>query len=200
MQMLLKSMVAGAALMIATTATAEKLPLGAISEYLNGMRTAQGEFTQINDDGTISTGQIYIKRPGRVRFEYNPPETALVVAGSGAVVIYDKKSNQPPETYPLKRTPLSIILADNVNLGRARMVTGYAYDGTATTVTAQDPDNPQYGKIQMKFTGNPVELRQWVINDGSGGSTTVVLGALSKGGNLPNRLFDTGSPGVSPSR
>ena len=90
-------------------ATAQKLPLGEISSYLNKLQTATGAFTQINDDGSISTGTIYIKRPGKVRFEYNPPESALVVAGSNTVVIFDKKSNQPAESYPLARTPLSII-------------------------------------------------------------------------------------------
>lgn len=181
------------------TAWADKLPLGQISGYLNQLQTAQGEFTQINDDGSISTGTIYIKRPGRVRFEYNPPESALVVAGSNTVVIYDKKSNQPAETYPLERTPLSIILDRQVDLGRARMVTGHTFDGTATVVTAQDPEHPEYGNIQLKFTENPVELRQWIINDGNGSQTTVVLGALETGGSLPNRLFDVGkaNPGVN---
>jgi len=182
----------GLAVGVPLSAAAQQLPLGAISGYLNKLQTAKGAFTQINDDGTISTGTIYIKRPGRVRFEYNPPETSLVVAGSNTVVIYDKKSNQPPETYPLGRTPLSIILARNVDLGRAKMVTGHSYDGTATTVTAQDPDNPEYGNIQLKFTGNPVELRQWIINDSSGSTTTVILGDLTKGGNLSNRLFNVG--------
>ncbi|MEM8537764.1 MAG: outer membrane lipoprotein carrier protein LolA, partial [Pseudomonadota bacterium] len=178
----------------------QKLPLGQLSSYLNGLQTAKGEFTQINDDGSIATGTVYIKRPGRVRFEYNPPETSLVVAGSNTVVIYDKKSNVPAETYPLSRTPLSIILARNVNLGQARMVTGHSFDGTATVVTAQDPENPQYGNIQMKFTGNPVELRQWVINDGNGSLTTVVLGDLQKGGNLSNGLFDVGDAQITPDR
>ncbi|MEP3785189.1 outer membrane lipoprotein carrier protein LolA [Ascidiaceihabitans sp.] len=187
-------MIAGFASM-ATMASADKIPLNTISQYLNGLKTTQGDFTQINDDGSVSTGKIYIKRPGRMRFEYNAPDSAIVIAGSGAVVVDDKKSNQPPETYPLKRTPLSIILARNVNLGQARMVTGHSFDGTATVVTAQDPDNPEYGNIQMKFTADPVQLRQWVINDGSGSATTVVLGAMKVGGNLPNRLFDTGSPG-----
>jgi outer membrane lipoprotein-sorting protein len=178
-------------------AAAQKLPLGEISSYLNKLQTAQGEFTQINDDGSISTGTIYIKRPGKVRFEYNPPESALVVAGSNTVVIYDKKSNEPAQSYPLSRTPLSIILARNVDLVAANMVTGHGFDGTATVVTAQDPENPQYGNIQLKFTGNPIELRQWIINDGNGSQTTVVLGALQKGGNIPDRLFDVGSPGVN---
>ncbi|UWR30340.1 outer membrane lipoprotein carrier protein LolA [Sulfitobacter sp. W002] len=181
----------GLAVSAPLAAAAQQLSLNEISGYLNQLRTAKGDFTQINDDGSISSGTIYIKRPGKVRFEYNAPDSGLVVAGANTVVIYDKKSNQPAETYPLARTPLSIILAENVNLGRAKMVTGHSYDGTATTVTAQDPANPQYGNIQMKFTGNPVQLRQWIINDGNGSATTVVLGDMQVGGNISNSLFDT---------
>jgi len=198
----MKQIFSAALLSLATAfpVAAEKLPLTEISSYLNGIDTAEGEFTQINDDGTISTGKLYIKRPGRVRFEYNLPETALVVAGSGAVVIVDTKSNQPPESYPLNRTPLSIILSRNVNLDREKMVVGHSYDGTATTVTAQDPDNAEYGNIQLLFTGNPVQLRQWVINDASGGQTTVVLGDLKAGLPLENALFDVRALGLKPQR
>jgi len=164
----------------ALPALAQQLPLQTISTYLNSLKTVQAEFTQINDDGTISTGQIYIRRPGRVRFEYNPPDASLVLAGQGQVAIFDAKSNQPPEQFPLTRTPLNLILAPNIDLGRAKMVVGHGYDGTSTTVTAQDPEYPEYGHIQMVFTGNPVQLRQWIITDGSGQTTTVILGDLQE--------------------
>lgn len=98
------------ALSVHTASAAEKLSLNEISKYLNALKSAKGAFTQINDDGTISTGTIYIRRPGRARFEYNPPDEALVVAGGGQLAIFDNKSNQPPEQYPLKRTPLNLIL------------------------------------------------------------------------------------------
>ncbi|WP_135506012.1 LolA family protein [Roseovarius aestuariivivens] len=178
-------------MMLATAfpAAAQKLSLAEISNYLNGFQTASGEFTQINDDGTISTGQIYIKRPGRVRFEYNPPEATLVVADGDTVGIIDPKSNTGPEGYPLHRTPLKIILARNVDLTRARMVTGHASDGKTTTVRAQDPEHPEYGNIELVFSANPVELRQWVINDSGGSRTTVVLGELNKGVRLGNERF-----------
>ncbi len=178
------------AMAMALPAAAEKLPLGEISSYLNGLRTATGAFTQINGDGTISTGTIYISRPGRIRFEYGAPDNTLVLASAGSVAIFDPKSNTGPETYPLSRTPLSIILADRVDLGQARMVVGHTYDGTATTVMAQDPQNPEYGNIQLVFTGNPVQLRQWIINDDAGNSTTVVLGEMQTGTSMAARLFD----------
>jgi outer membrane lipoprotein-sorting protein len=178
-----------AALVAAGPVSAEKLSLGQISNYLNGMKTASGEFTQINDDGTISTGQIYIKRPGRVRFEYNPPEKTLVIADGSTVGVIDGVSAADSQGYPLNRTPLKIILARKVDLGRERMVIGHTSDGTSTTVRAQDPDHPEYGNIELVFTGNPVELRQWVINDDAGSQTTVILGALSKGGRINDSKF-----------
>ena len=183
---------AAPALLLATSlpALADKLSLNAISAYLNTIKSAGAEFTQVNDDGTFSKGQILIKRPGRIRFEYAPPEDLLVLAGASTVGIFDGRSNAgAPEQYPLKRTPLSIILERNVNLARRNMVTGHSYDGTATTVRAQDPEHPEYGFIELKFTENPVELRQWVITDGAGIQTTVILGKLAEGITLPAHLF-----------
>lgn len=181
-----------AAILLATAVpvAAEKISLNALSRYLNQLSTAKGAFTQVNDDGTISTGTIFIKRPGRIRFEYNPPEKALVLASGGTVVIYDPKTNEPPESYPLARTPLSIILAKNVNLSRAKMVVGHTADDKSTTVKAQDPEHPEYGNIELVFTSNPIELRQWVINDDAGSRTTVILGELDKKARMNNTLFN----------
>lgn len=178
------------AMLLSGPVAAEKLSLSALSGYLNGLQSAEAKFTQINGDGTISTGEILIKRPGRIRFEYDPPEKTLVVAGGGAVAIFDPKAGPRPETYPLNKTPLSLILAKNVDLARAKMVVGHSYDGTATTITAQDPEHPEYGNIQLKFTDSPVELRQWIINDEGGNSTTVILGEMNKGVTLGDTLFN----------
>lgn len=173
-----------------TSAAAQQLSLAQVSGYLNQLTTAQGGFTQINTDGTLSTGTIYIKRPGRVRFEYNPPDNSLMIAGGGQVAIFDPRSNVAPDRYPLNQTPLNIILERNVDLGRRRMVTGHTSDGTTTTITAQDPDNPQYGNIQLVFTANPIELRQWVITDDTGGQTTVILNDVVPGAAIGDGQFN----------
>lgn len=180
-----------AAALAATPALAEKLSLNALSRYLNTITQATSDFTQVNDDGSLSTGKFYIKRPGRMRFEYNPPEKLLVMAGGSNVGIFDGKSNiQKAERYPLRRTPLNLILEKNVNLAARNMVVGHDFDGTATVVTAQDPKNPEYGTIQLKFTSNPIELRQWIVTDGQGAKTTVILGQLQRADNLPSTLFN----------
>ena len=185
------SIVAAAAFTLyAGAVSAQQLSLSQISTYLNQLQTAQGGFTQINSDGTLFTGQIYIKRPGRIRFEYNAPSESMVMAGGGQLAVFDARSNTGPDRYPLNQTPLSIILQPNVDLERARMVTDVSSDGTTTSVTAQDPDNPNYGSIQMVFTGNPVELRQWVVTDDLGVETTVILNDLVSGGALADILFN----------
>lgn len=170
--------------------SAQQLSLSQISTYLNQLQTAQGGFTQINADGTISTGQIYIKRPGRIRFEYNTPSESMVLASGGQLAIFDARSNTGPERYPLNQTPLSIILRENVDLARENMVTNVVSDGTTTTVTAQDPDNPGYGSIQLVFTANPVELRQWIVTDDLGTETTVILNDLISGSVIRDILFN----------
>ncbi|MCL4066447.1 outer membrane lipoprotein carrier protein LolA [Pseudomonas sp. GX19020] len=170
-------------------ALADKISLNTLSKYLNDLTTVETDFTQINGDGSVSTGKLFIRRPGRVRFQYAPPDRSLVLASGGNVAIFDGKSNSAPEQYPLRRTPLNLILAQNIDLGKARTVIGHKEDGTSTRVTAQDPEHPEYGTIELVFTGGPTELRQWVITDDLGQQTTVILGEMKKGGRLGDSLF-----------
>lgn len=169
---------------------ADRIPLDEISRYFNSFTTAEGEFTQVNPDGTLATGRLYIRRPGRVRFEYDPPQESLVMAGGGQVAIFDGRSNQGPTQYPLGKTPLSLILEREVDFADRRMIVGHTDDGATTTVVAQDPDSPEYGSIRLVFSAQPTELRQWVIRDDTGAETTVILGNMQFGGELSALLFN----------
>ena len=172
---------------LAVQALAAPIPLNEISRYLNGLTTVTSQFTQVNPDGTVSTGTVYIQRPGRVRFEYDNDKT-LVLASGGNVAVFDAKSSGGPQQYPLSQTPLSIILDANVNLGRKGVVIGHSESNNGTVVVAQDPAHPDHGNIQMVFT-SPTELRQWVVTDDGGQKTTVILGEMSKGGSIPSSRF-----------
>lgn len=169
---------------------AQPIPLADLSAYFNGFRTAEADFTQINPDGTLATGRLMIHRPGRVRFEYDPPDRNLVLAAGGSVNVFDARSNVEPSVYPLNRTPLNLILSERVDLTRARMVVRHFAEGPTTSVVAQDPDFPEYGQIRLVFSAAPVELRQWVVTDDTGRDTTVILGQLRTGGSLSSALFD----------
>jgi outer membrane lipoprotein-sorting protein len=179
---------------------ADEIPLAALSAYLNGLTSAETDFTQINSDGSGAKGKLFIRRPGRMRFEYSKPDKTLVLASGGQVAIFDTKSNQPPEQYPLARTPLNLILAARIDLGQARMVVGHGEDGKLTVVTAQDPDHPEYGTIALGFTANPVALRQWVVTDQAGAQTIVLLDDLRVGGTYPPSLFSIQSEVAKNSR
>ena len=184
------ALVALATLGAAAPALAAPISLAEISQYFNGFRTAQADFTQVNPDGSLSTGRLMIHRPGRVRFEYDAPDQTLVLASSGSVNIFDARSNSGPSTYPLTRTPLNLILDDTVNLGRDRMVMQHFEDGPTTVVVAQDPEHPEYGNIRLVFSANPTELRQWVVTDDTGRETTVILGTMRTGVALGSLLFN----------
>lgn len=168
---------------------AKEVPLSTLSAYLNSLTTAEAPFVQVNADGSKSKGIIFIQRPGRARFEYTAPNKNLVLAAGGTVVIFDAKSNQPPEQYPLARTPLNLILAQNVDLSAAKMVVAHGEVGNATIVRAQDPKHPDYGTIDLVFSQNPVALTKWIITDDIGNQTSVTLGPLQVGKTYRANMF-----------
>ena len=169
---------------------AERITKEALSGYLNSLRTLQANFTQISGDSNISTGILYIKRPGRVRFEYDEPNNALVLASGSQLAIFDPQGNNEPEIYPLARTPLSLILSDSINLAQDRMVVAHEYDGTSTILTVQDPSFPERGSIRLVFTGPEPQLRQWLVHDQNGDQTVIVLNNMKTHIVLSDSLFD----------
>lgn len=169
---------------------AEKISLNQISSYFNDMTTAEAQFSQITDMGETSTGRLFIRRPGRIRFEYDPPEATLVVVGGGQVAVFDPKSRDEPLRFPLRHSPLNLVLERKVDLARRDMVVAHFEAESQTAVTLQDPENPDYGFIQLIFNNNPVQLRQWVVQDNSGGRTHIVLDSLTQGGRVPNVFFN----------
>ena len=187
---LLAGLAAGLVLSAPLPVVAKPLSLDEITAYLQGLTTARGRFTQINADGTQSKGTFYLHRPGRLRFEYDAPDPALVVAGGGALAIFDRKSNQGPQVYPLNQTPLNVFLSRQIDLKNNPMIIGHEPGARTTSLIAQDPEHPEYGTIRLVFTSDPTALRQWIITDQSGQQTAIVLGELTEGEELSSFLFN----------
>ncbi len=171
---------AAAPLVTAGRAMAAPVSLGALSNYLNTLQSVQCRFVQVNPDGSQDRGTLSIKRPGRARFDYDKPNETLVMVGGGQVAIFDKYSGARPDEYPLKRTPLNLILAQSVNLTNARMVVDHKESGDRTLVVAQDPANPEYGSIALYFEESPIRLAEWIITNEGGERIRVVLGAFAE--------------------
>ena len=177
-------------LLLVSPASGQPISLDDLSSYFNVMTTAESSFIQISDDGSQSTGRMYIKRPGRIRFEYDPPDLALVIVGGGQVAVFDPKADTEPVRFPLRNTPLSLVLERTVDFARRDMVVTHESEGPITFVVLQNPDRPEHGSIQLMFTDNPVQLSQWIVDDNSGGQTQIVLGDWVEGQKLPNILFN----------
>ena len=176
--------------LFATSSSADPMPLKALSAYINGLGSAQTQFTQYNGDGSRSTGTLYIQRPGRMKFEYDPPNEALVLASAGVIAIFDAKSNAEPQQFPLKRTPLNLILGSNIDLSNADMVANhYQAENGMTVVEARDPKNPASGWIELYFSPDPTALTQWVITDEAGTTTGIAIGPLDVSVKFPSWFF-----------
>jgi outer membrane lipoprotein-sorting protein len=172
----------------AAQAGADARDLTRISNYLNGVKTLEGTFVQIGHDGELSEGLFYLRRPGRIRFEYKPPNPALVIADGTWVGVYDTRLNTL-DRIPLKSTPLSILLKKKVNLKKEDAIRSIERAPGLMRVTAIDPDEPDQGSITMVFADNPLELRQWIVVDPQGLTTTVALSEMRSNVKIDNNLF-----------
>lgn len=180
-----------AAYAAAGTSAFAQVPLNALSNYFNGIKTLEARFSQTSSDGSKATGTLYMLRPGRARFEYDPPAESLVIAGGGQLAVFDGRSNsRTPEQYPLKRTPLYIVLEKNVDLRRRNMIVGHSGDAERTTLVAQDPESRESGQVELYFINNPLTLAGWTAIDAQGQRTRVQLQQIRLGGSLRARLFN----------
>lgn len=148
--------------------------LARISNYLNATETITGAFVQVDPNAVVSEGEFYLRRPGRLRFEYEDPNPALVVADGFWVAVVDRRDGGVDRTL-LSDTPLELLLKEDVDLRRENAVRGIERADGQLAVTAVDPDDPGLGEITMVFSNNPLELRQWVVTDAQGRTTSVAL-------------------------
>jgi outer membrane lipoprotein-sorting protein len=179
-----------AALPLARAAAAQGVNVSAINGYLQNLRSAQGRFRQTNPNRSVQTGRFYLAKPGRIRFEYDSPQGAMVIADGAWVGVFDPKSNRNPTRYPLDRTPLSLLLRENLSLREPGMVLGATRDAEGTDITVVDPRAPQEGRMVMSFNDDPIQLRQWQITTKTGQRTSVALTSLRPGASLERSLFN----------
>ena len=168
--------------------TQQKADLDRVSDALNAAHSMQGDFAQINPNGDIVQGRFYIQKPGRVRFEYNPPTPTLIVSNGTTVAVKNTKLNTV-DRYPLISTPLDFVLSDNLDLKNNKAVNSIERDGDSLIVKASSTDSRAPGTITMVFAEQNLELRQWTVIDAQGLSTTVALRDVEQDVPLPASLF-----------
>ncbi len=162
--------------------------LARIDAALNGTESFSGRFTQYGADGTVDSGEIYLKKPGRMRFEYDAPNPLLIVS-DGVTLIQQDRALETADRIPLATTPLNFFLKEDVDLARDTEVTSLLKDAQTLSVTARDGSGEMEGAITMVFDARNLALIGWNIADSFGGVTRVQLSDLKYNQPLNPRLF-----------
>ena len=145
--------------------------------YLSGLQSVRGRFTQSDPQGALSSGTLWLRRPGRARFQYDPPADLLVVSDGYNVTINDRRL-KTFDQYPLGMTPLGLLLARQVRLEKGVVVTSVNDIPGGFSMTARNERKSSEGSITLLFATKPLSLTGWVVMDGQGQRTQIALGTL----------------------
>ncbi|HEY9235460.1 MAG TPA: outer-membrane lipoprotein carrier protein LolA, partial [Phenylobacterium sp.] len=156
--------------------------------YLQDLTEAKGRFVQTDARGSVTQGSIYIKRPGKARFEYDKPSGLLVVSDGGNVSIADSRL-KTFDAYPLMATPLSIFLSRQIRLDKGINITRVSKMADGFSITARDGKKQAEGQITLTFSDSPLALIGWTVTDAQGASTRIRLTNLTRTSGLPASLF-----------
>ncbi len=172
---------------------ADSADLARIQAYLNSLHALKAHFLQVAPNGAVSEGTAWLERPGRMRFQYDPPSPFLLVAGHGMLIFHDAKLNQTTN-IPIGQTPLGILLADNVVLSGDVTVTGMQRLPGQIQVGVVRTGKAADGTLTLAFSDNPLALRQWSVLDAQRQETRVTLYNAELGGTFDSNLFNFVDP------
>jgi len=159
-----------------------------IADHFSSVATMSGEFVQFGPRGEQTGGKFFIQRPGKLRFNYEPPSGYRVIADGKNVVIDNSKLNTM-DLYPLSKTPLKLLLDERIDLSGKR-VKSVKEDGDLTTIQLADKQFFGNSTITMMFDAKSYDLRQWTITDPQGKDTTVMIFNVKQGGKIDPTLFE----------
>ncbi len=161
--------------------------------YLEDLDTLAGDFTQIAPSGAISSGRFYLRRPGLLRFEYDPPTPLLIVANGGLVYVRDE-ALETTDSYPVGKTPLKFLLRKRIDRDDANVVAvDRGVDTVAVTLASNEEETE--GELTIIARAPEMTLTRWIVRDLQNGITVVTLDNVEEGVRLANRLFQTPDAG-----
>jgi outer membrane lipoprotein-sorting protein len=168
---------------------AQRASLDRINSYFNSVTNLVGNFVQVGPDGSRSEGKLYILKPGKVRFEYDPPSPVELIADGNSVAVRDRKL-ATQDIYPLSQTPLRFLLTDKINLLRDANVVGVYQDELFVSVAIEEK-HPITGthRLLIMFGAQDFQLKQWTVTDQQGYDTTVAVYNLDPSQKPDPKLF-----------
>lgn len=180
-----------AALFLATPAlaAADAAKVAKVEQYLSGLTTITADFTQTDANGQLAEGKFYLKRPGKMRWQYSPPTPILLVSDGKVIVYYDAELDQV-NYVPVDDTLAGFLAQPVITLnGKGTKLTDFTAEPGYVSATVVQRDKPDEGALTLEFTDAPLQLRQMVIRDASGQVTRIQLQNARYGEALDNKLF-----------
>lgn len=157
---------------------AEAQAVGRVENYLDGIETLRARFVQTSSNGGVAAGEVYLQRPGKVRFEYDPPHPALIVSEGTVVVYYDRELDQA-SYLPLSRTPLWFLLREDIDIDGEKDLKVAAVESRGGMLRLElrrsEVEDEAAGAVTLVFAEDPLELRKWRIVDAQGVTTEIAL-------------------------
>jgi outer membrane lipoprotein-sorting protein len=165
--------------------------LARLEAYLNQITTLHARFVQVSSNGAFAEGDLYLDRPGRLRFEYDPPHPALLIANGVTLLYYDRDLEQAT-FLPLWETPLWFLIRERVDLSDGLEVVDIIQGAGTIKVTVRSTDDGGEGELTLVFADRPISLHSWEIHDAQGIVTQVALVNPEFGVSIDRDLFETG--------
>ena len=172
------------------TAEAQQVGIGVpqIEQYFNGVKSLKARFVQSNPNGSVVQGTLYVRRPGRMRFEYDAPSQLKIVADGYQVTMWDNATRDFGQ-WPIGWTAASFLVKDPLVLSGDLQVEKLERVNGMLEATMAQARKPQEGKVIVRLAENPLLLRGWTIIDNRGNRVTVALNEMQTGLQLADSLF-----------
>lgn len=194
MRSILAGLLALLALVSVVPAAQAQVGVPEIENYINSIRTLEARFVQSNPNGSILQGTLYVRRPGRMRFQYDPPSQLKIVADGTQVTMWDPATHDFGQ-WPIGWTAASFLVKEPLKLSGDLTVQSLnrTADGLIEATIVQTR-KPQEGKMIVRFAENPMALRGWSIVDNRGNKVDVALTQVRTGVQLADSLFRYDGP------
>ena len=159
-----------------------------IEQYFNSIRTLKARFVQSNPNGSVVQGNLYVRRPGRMRFEYDAPSQLKIVADGYQVTMWDNATRDFGQ-WPIGWTAASFLVKDPLVLSGDLQVEKIDRVNGLLEVTMSQTRRPQEGKVIVRLSESPMMLRGWTTVDSRGNRVTISLSDVQTGVQLADSLF-----------
>ncbi|MEW6766730.1 MAG: outer membrane lipoprotein carrier protein LolA [Pseudomonadota bacterium] len=167
----------------------QKILASKVSAYLSSLNNVTGNFVQVGPDGSRTTGDFYIQKPGKLRFEYDAPSPIALIADGTTLAVRDSKL-ATQDIYPLSQTPLRYLLSDRIDLLKDTNVVGITADDIFVSITIEEKQ-PLVGtsRLMLMVGAKDYQLKQWTVTDPQGYDTTVAVYNLDSTKKLDQAMF-----------